>query len=291
MKRSLSFCCIAGTLVLCAGVVARPAHADEWSKSYKLTGRPNLRVITNDGRVDLYQSAGNQIDAHVTTNGWPIAKPGSDSGVRIVETQMGNDVTLEVRVPSFHFSFGWNNRSVRIELHVPHEADFDIETHDGSVTSQAFHGQLRISTGDGNIDAGGLTGHVRLHSGDGHIRAEQLDGDLDADSGDGSIYVVGRFDSLRLQSGDGSVTAEARNGSKMGGDWSLRSGDGSVTLRLPDGMNADLDAHTGDGHITLDFPVTMQGDLSRSTIRGKIGSGGPPLVVHTGDGSIHISKS
>ncbi|HKS80317.1 MAG TPA: DUF4097 family beta strand repeat-containing protein [Candidatus Acidoferrales bacterium] len=296
MKRlTVPFWCVAGALALFVGplfvgLVAVPAHADDWSKTYQLTGRPNLRVITNDGRVDLYQSAGNAIEAHVTTNGWPIAKPGSDNGVRITETQSGNDITLQVRVPSFHFSFGWNNRSVRIELHVPKEADLDVQTGDGGVTSQAFHGQLRISTGDGNIDADGLTGHVRLHSGDGHIRADGLDGDLDADSGDGRIDVNGRFDSLRLQSGDGSVTAEARSGSKMGGDWSLRSGDGSVTLRLADGLNADLDAHTGDGHITLDFPVTMQGDLSRSTVRGKIGSGGPPLVVHTGDGSIHISK-
>ncbi|HEV2304877.1 MAG TPA: DUF4097 family beta strand repeat-containing protein [Candidatus Acidoferrales bacterium] len=263
-----------------------PVHADDWAKTYKLTGRPNLRVITNDGHVDLYASTGNEINAHVTTNGWPIG----DRGVRIIESQTGNDVNLEVHVPTFHFSFGWNNRSVRIELHVPREADFDIQTSDGSVTSQAFHGQLRISTGDGNIEANGLTGNVRLHSGDGHIRGDGFDGALDADSGDGRIDVTGRFDTLRLQSGDGSVTAEAQSGSKISSDWSIRSGDGSVTLRLPDGLNADLDAHTGDGRITLDFPVTVQGDLSRTTIRGKIGAGGPPLLVHTGDGSIHISK-
>lgn len=289
-KVFVAFCCLAASLILLAGLFARPARADDWSKAYKLTGRPNLRVIANDGRVELYQSSSDEIDAHVTTNGWPIAKPGSDRGVRITETQTGNDVTLQVRVPSFHWSFGWNSRSVRIELHVPHEADFDVETSDGSVTSQAFHGQLRISTGDGSVEANGLSGHVRLHSGDGHIRGDGFDGDLDADSGDGRIDVTGRFDSLRVQSGDGSVTAEARSGSKVSGDWSVRSGDGSVTLRLPDGLNADLDAHTGDGHITLDFPVTVQGDISHSTIRGKIGAGGPPLVVHTGDGSIHIEK-
>jgi DUF4097 and DUF4098 domain-containing protein YvlB len=267
--------------------LAAPAHADDWAKTYKLTGRPNLRVTTNDGHVDLYASTGNEIDAHVTTTRWQIG----GSGVRIIESQNGNDVNLEVRVPNtfFHF-FGELHGSVRIELHVPREADFDVQTSDGSVTSQAFHGQLRISTGDGNIETNGLTGNVRLHSGDGHIRGDGFDGALDADSGGGRIDVTGRFDTLRLQSGDGSVTAEAQSGSKISSDWSIRSGDGSVTLRLPDGLNADLDAHTGDGHIALDFPVTVQGDLSRTTIRGKIGAGGPSLLVHTGDGSIHISK-
>ena len=273
-------------LVFATLATASAAHAEDWSKTYKLTGRPNLRVITNDGHVDLYTSDGGQLDAHVTTRGWPIG----DSGVKITENQTGNDVTLEVHVPSFHISFGWNNRSVRIELHVPRNADFDVETGDGSVTSQAFNGKLRISTGDGSITATGLKGEVRLHSGDGHIDGEDFDGALHADSGDGHIRVRGRFDKLTLESGDGSVVAEAAAGSKITEGWSLRSGDGSVTVRLPDGLNADLDAHTGDGHITLDFPVTVSGSLSRTTIRGKIGSGGPPLVVHTGDGSIHIEK-
>lgn len=278
--------------LLCATLaVASPARAEEWNKSYKLSGRPNLRVITNDGHVDLYSSDSSQIDAHVTTTGWPIAKSGGDRGVKITESQSGNEVTIEVHVPSFHFSFGWNNRGVRIELHVPRNADFDVETGDGSITSQAFSGNLRLSTGDGSIDAHGLKGEIRLHSGDGHINGDDLDGALHADSGDGRITVRGRFDKLTLESGDGSVTAEAVSGSKIQDAWSLRSGDGSVTVRLPDGLNADLDAHTGDGSISLDgFSVTVSGTISRSTVRGKIGSGGPPLMVRTGDGSIHIEK-
>ncbi len=280
----LAFCGLGALLLLT--FAASPTHAEDWNKSYKLSGRPNLRVITNDGHVDLYATSGNQIDAHVTTNGWPIG----DRGVRITESQTGNEVDLEVHVPTFHFSFGWNDRSVRIQLNVPREADFDVQTGDGSVTSQAFHGQLRISTGDGNIEANGLTGQVRLHSGDGHIRGDGFDGELRADSGDGRIDVTGRFDTLSLESGDGSVTAEVQSGSKIANDWSVRSGDGSVTLRLPDGLNADLDAHTGDGHINLDFPITTSGEISGTTIHGKIGAGGPPLVIHTGDGSIHISK-
>ncbi len=285
--RRLCFAVFALTaMILAASAFAFSAHADDWNKTYKLTGRPTLRVITNDAHVDLYNSSGDEIDAHVTTNGWPIG----DRGVRITENQNGNEVDMEVRIPSFHFFFGWNNRSVRIELRVPHEADLDISTDDGSVTSQPFHGQVRISTGDGNIEANGLSGQVRLHSGDGHIHGTDLDGELRADSGDGRIDVAGRFDTLSLESGDGSVTAEVASGSKIANDWSVRSGDGSVTLLLPDGLNADLDAHTGDGHITLDFPVTTMGVISGSNIHGKIGSGGPPFIVHTGDGSIHISK-
>lgn len=273
-------------LIFCTLAAASQARGDDWSKSYKLAGRPTLRVTTNDAHIDLYATDAQQIDAHVTTRGWSIG----EHGVTITESQSGNEVTLNVHVPNTHFFFGWNNRSVRLELKVPHEADFDVETGDGSVTSEAFHGQLRISSGDGSIDAHGLKGQVRLHSGDGHIEADDLDGALNADSGDGHIRVRGRFDSLTLKTGDGSVSADATSGSKLSGDWNLRSGDGSITLRLAEGFDADLEADTGDGSINLDFPVTVSGTFSRSRIHGKMGNGGPPLYIHTGDGSIHIEK-
>ena len=70
----------------------------------------------------------------------------------------------------------------------------------------------------------------------------------------------------------------------------LRSGDGGITLRLPDDLSADLDAHTGDGSIDLDLQVTVSGAITSSTVRGKLGAGGPPLKVQTGDGSIHLRR-
>lgn len=314
-------------LIVCALANVSPANArnarrsspqsdkdpSDWSKTYKLTGRPTLHVTTNDATIDLRATDAQEIDAHVTAHGWSI---GARTGVKITESQSGNDVTIDVHVA---WSSGWhiftiNNRSVRLELNVPHEADLDVQTDDGNVTADAFHGNIhfasgdgasntdvnglkghihgniRFASGDGNIDVHGLTGQIRLHSGDGHINAEDLDGTLNADSGDGHITVRGRFDSLTLKSGDGSVNAEAISGSKLGGDWNLRTGDGSVTLRLADGFDADLDASTGDGNINLDFPVTVSGSLSHSHVHGTLGKGGPPLVIHTGDGSIHIQK-
>jgi hypothetical protein len=76
----------------------------------------------------------------------------------------------------------------------------------------------------------------------------------------------------------------------MTGAWSLRSGDGGITLRVPEDLSADLDAHTGDGRITVDLPVTVAGSISTSSVRGKLGAGGPLLRVQTGDGSIRLQR-
>jgi len=272
-------------LVLFLGVAS--ARGDEWTRQYALKGRADVRVTTDDGsvRIETTDRAA-AVDARVTTKGWTIGA----GEVTVTESQTGDRVEIEVRVPRNHWGMDFGHRSIQVVLQMPREADLEIRTGDGSVSLQKVSGRLRISTGDGSITADGLQGDIRLHTGDGSIRATGLEGRLEADTGDGHMEVHGRFDVLDLRTGDGGIEADAERGSKVAGAWSLRSGDGAITLRLPEDLSAELDAHTGDGHITTDLPVTVAGTISPSTVRGKLGAGGPPLRVQTGDGSIRLSK-
>lgn len=278
-----------GALLLGAMALAAPARADQWEKTYKLAGKPDLRVDTNDGPIEVRSSSSPEIRARVWTSGWRI----SSDEVRIMrETQEGNRVEIEVRVPRVRWSWGFSSihREVSIELIVPREANLDLHTGDGHVTAREVTGDIRIDTGDGNVTADELHGNLRLHSGDGHIEGSGCDGMLDADTGDGHMRIRGRFDGLKMHTGNGSITVDAMTGSKMTGEWSLRTGDGSVTLRLPDGFSAELDAHTGDGTISSQLPITVSGAINRSTLRGNLNKGGGTLLVRTGDGSIRIEK-
>jgi DUF4097 and DUF4098 domain-containing protein YvlB len=269
-----------------ATALATPTRGDDWNKKYSLTGKPDVSIRTNDGNVEITSGAQGEIEAHVITTGWRIP-----SEVRVEERQDGNHLEIEVRVPT-HWSWfsSSHNRNLRIVLHVPREADLDVRTGDGNVSTENITGRTVIDTGDGNIDADGLRGDLRLHTSDGHVQGRNLDGSLDVDTGDGHVTIRGRFDSLRLKTGDGHVNAEIENGSKIGSQWSVSTGDGNVSLRVPADFHADLDAHTGDGHISLDFPVTVSGSLSNSTVHGKLNGGGGTLLVRTGDGSITIEK-
>ncbi len=277
--------CLAAFALAAIAAFAAPARADVWSKSYPLTGKPHLTVDAGDGTVTIVSRDQNQIDAHLTTTGWRI---GSD--VKIVQQQTGNTIEIDIRIPHFVFNIFPREHKVRLELDVPRTADLNIHTGDGSISCDPVSGAVTLDSGDGSISAQGLSGSVRLHSGDGSIQAQSVDGSLDASSGDGHITVRGRFDSLRLHSGDGSIEADASGGSRISSPWSLSSGDGSIRVNLPANFAADLDVHTGDGRITMDFPVTVSGVLNRSTIRGKLGPGGGPLLIRSGDGSIHIGK-
>jgi DUF4097 and DUF4098 domain-containing protein YvlB len=265
-------------------LTAAPAQADEWSHQYPVKGKPDLHVKTDDGSVRIETGAGSAIEAQVTTKGWRIA-PGE---VTITDSQTGDRVDIEVRLPK-GVHFGTGNRSIDVVLRIPKEADLEVHTGDGSIVVQPVTGRVTLSTGDGSITVDGLQGETSLHTGDGSIRATALSGRLKADTGDGSMHVRGRFDVLDLRTGDGGIDAAAEAGSKVEAAWSLRSGDGSITLRVPEGLGAELDAQSGDGSISVDKPVTVSGTIREHAVRGTLGPGGLPLQIYTGDGSIRLT--
>ena len=251
-----------------ATALSTAALADDWSKTFQISGRPELRVNTNDGSVTVRTWDRKEIEARVTTVHWRIP-----SEVQVIEHQTGDHLDLEVRMPHHSFSLNFGQRSsIRVELRVPRELQSDIRTGDGSIIVENLKGETRLSTGDGRIEA------------------TSLDGMLDAQTGDGRIIIRGRFDLLKLHTGDGSIEAEINNGSRLTSEWSVRTGDGHVTMRLPATLSADLDVHTGDGHIQSDLPVTMSGSRNEHELRGKLNAGGPPLIVRTNDGSIRLEK-
>jgi DUF4097 and DUF4098 domain-containing protein YvlB len=285
MNRTVLAGAFLAVMTMAAGA-ASPARADDWSKTYQISNRANLRVSTDDGDVTVVGADQKQIDVRVTTEGYKIGS----NDVRIEESQNGDHVVISVKMPHFNFSFfGGRHKAVKVELHVPRELELEVETSDGNVVAQNVAGRVHFSTGDGNVTATAVHGDIRLHTGDGHISGTNFDGTLDADTGDGNLQISGRFDSLSLKTGDGNIEAQVGGGSKVANSWTVRSGDGHITMRLPADLNANVDAHTGDGSITCDIPITVSGTLSH-TVRGKLNAGGGTLSITSGDGSIHLEK-
>jgi DUF4097 and DUF4098 domain-containing protein YvlB len=268
------------------GLAAGPARGDEWSHRYALKGNADLHVKTDDGSVRIETSDAPEIAARVTTEGWRIAP----DEVTIRESQTGDRIDIEVKLPKRWGWSGTGHRSVKLVLQVPKHADLDVRTGDGSVEVAPVAGRLTISTGDGGITVDGLQGEIQLHTGDGAIRATGLGGQLKADTGDGHMSIRGRFDQLDLSTGDGGIEAAVEPGSRVEKAWSLKSGDGGITLRVPEDLGAEIDADTGDGDIVLEKPVSVSGQLGRSSVKGTLGAGGQPVRIHTGDGSIRLQR-
>jgi hypothetical protein len=289
---------IACAVLLGAATILPVAHAEDVVKSYTVAGRANVRVDTNDGSVRVTASDSKQVEFRVEYQGFELGK-----NLRVDSRQDGDKVELVARITGhwgIGFNWGHNSRRLHIEVRMPRDADLQVETGDGAVEAESINGNVNIHTGDGSVKANSLNGSIDLHTSDGSINVDALKGDIrlrtgdgkvEADSGDGHIRLAGRFEALNVKTGDGSVNAQVLPGSKMATSWSLRTGDGSVDMVLPADFQADINATTGDGHISLGIPVTVEGTFSKSELRGKMNGGGQALTIHTGDGSIRLSKS
>ena len=297
---------IACAALLGASFAAPQVRAEEITKSFTVAGRANVHVETNDGSVRVTSGDSKQVEFRVEYQGYELGR-----NLTVDSRQDGDKVELIARITGhWGISLGWgnNSRKLHIEVRMPQQGDLQVHTGDGAVDVSALSGNLTIDTRDGAVKANGLSGtdlhtgdgsitvdtlkgDIRLRTGDGGIEARELDGKVEADSGDGHIRLMGRFEALNVKTGDGSVNTQVLPGSKMASSWTLRTGDGSVDISLPADFQADINATTGDGHISLGVPVTVEGTFSRSEVRGKMNGGGQILTIHTGDGSIRLTKS
>ena len=148
-----------GTLGMAAvALTAGGVQAEEWSKSYTISGRAHVRVGTNDGAVRITTGDSKQIELRVIYDGYKL-----DRNLSISSRQDGDQVELSARVHnSMNWGWGGLHRTLRLEVHMPREADLNIETGDGSVETQALTGSLNIHTGDGHIRVDGAKGDIRL---------------------------------------------------------------------------------------------------------------------------------
>ncbi len=257
-----------GLAVLAITIGVTSARAEQWSKTYNISGMPELRVETSDAniRVDTWEQK--TIEATVVSSHYRIG-PG---GLRIEEHQTGDAVEINVRFPhEFHMG-SFTGRRVDINIHMPRT------------------GSVRLNTGDGKIELADFNGDMDLNSGDGAEEIHNVAGRLHAQTGDGHINADGRFDALNLKSGDGHLDVRADVGSTLSEEWMLHTGDGSVRLEVPENLSADLYLHTGDGHIDVNVPMTTDGRIKEHDIHGKMNGGGKLITVHTGDGSIDLRK-
>jgi len=266
-------------------------YTEHEEKTFAVTGKPDVMLTTFDGSIEIRTWERPEVNVTIEKR---AASKESAATIEIQSQQTGNHVVVEVKIPQHEGSgFHFDRRSAKLIVSMPAASNLIAKSGDGSIDAEGITGQIELRSGDGSIKARRLDGDVFAHSGDGSIRLDDVKGTLRAETGDGSIRAAGTFSSLRARAGDGSVHIVAEAGSAPTSDWDISTSDGSVSLALPDGFNAELDAHTGDGRVQVQgLTVTgVTGERDRHSVRGRLGAGGAALRVRSGDGSITLKKS
>ena len=259
-------------------------------KQFKVSGTPTLRLITFDGSIDIQGWDKPHVSIEIEKRG---ATREAIDQLEVRTQQSGDTIELEVKAPRAESLRGIGlHRSAyaRLIVSVPRAANVTARSGDGSIKIDRVTGTLDLRTNDGSIRAAEVSGELSLDTSDGSVTVENAEGRLFVDTGDGSVSVTGRLAAVKLHSGDGSVVYRADPGSRMTDNWEITTGDGTVSVYLPQGFAADLDAHTGDGVIRSEIEgiPSRSRDSARRTLKGKIGEGGKLLRIRTGDGSIRL---
>jgi hypothetical protein len=84
-----------------------------------------------------------------------------------------------------------------------------------------------------------------------------------------------------IQADLASVTADSR----------LTTVNGGIRLDLPAGAGAELDAAVVNGGVSVDEALRLvDGQTSRQRVSGRLGSGGPRIVLQTTNGGVRVAS-
>jgi DUF4097 and DUF4098 domain-containing protein YvlB len=154
------------------------------------------------------------------------------------------------------------------ELHIEHvNGPVEFRTSKTEVQLASLPGDLTLTDSDLHVTEAKGGVRVVTHSRD--IELDQIYGDSSVETRDGNISIAPA----------GAYNVEAKND----------SGKGDVEVTLEPTAQAIVDGRTKNGDIVSDFPLSISGDESK-TVNGKIGAGGPKIVLDTDVGDLRIKR-
>ena len=278
-------------LLLAAALVAAPAALaqsqrtladDDWCKEDDGYGRQAhacevREFVFSAAALDLDpgQNGGvavrvwDRADVLVRAKVYAQAKTGAEARRLLSETRVAaGGGRVRASFPSSRRDGG---ASVSYEVFAPARTDLAVTTHNGGVSVKGIRGDIGVEAMNGGIALQEVAGKVRAHTVNGGV----------------SVVLAG--------------------GTWQGEGLDVESTNGGISIRLPEGYSAELEASTQMGRISA--PDLTVRDATRSStssetrtngrrnewsfgdeVRGTLGQGGPLVRAVTRNGGISITQ-
>jgi len=165
--------------------------------------------------------------------------------------------------------------------------DLLADTSGGSIVAEDIDGDVEADTSGGSISIHGVRGDVSADTSGGSIKISDVTGEVSADTSGGSIIIDGVGGHVSADTSGGSIEVTFLAGNSSGGE--LATSGGGILVYIDPEVNLEVDAVASGGSVEFNIPITVQGRISKSTVRGKIGSGGAMLRLRASGGKIRIN--
>lgn len=243
------------------GSLALPATGDDFRWSGDMAAGRTLEIRGVNGDVSARGGRGPALVEAVKT-----ARKGDPEAVKIEVVEEADRVIVCAVYPN-----------ARVGRHA-----CDVRGHEGGRWQREHDVRVRFTvtvpegvrfegaTVNGDIVATGLTADAEVTTVNGSVELQT--------AGEGRATTVNGAVDVKLGRTDGR------------GGLQFTTVNGDVSVTVPDGLGAELEASTVNGSIETDFPVTVRGKLGKRHLRGQIGGGGRELRLETVNGDIAIRK-
>ena len=274
--------------------VGHEGYVERVDKRFAITvAIPTVRLTTFDGTIEVRSWDKAEVLVQVELRG---NDKEAVSKIEVNAAQKDDAIEIDTRNTTKGGFTGigyYVSPSAKLIASVPRNTNLVIRTSDGGVVVERVNGRAEIRTGDGMIRLTETTGEILAETRDGNIRIDDVSGRVECRTNDGSIQLSGTPTRLRARSDDGSVALRFRTGATMTDDWMVDTGDGSVSVELPEGFAAEIEADPGsDGRVRNDLGLAnvVGGTREKRSLKGSLGTGGRKLLIRTGDGTIHLTR-
>ncbi len=237
--------------------------------TYRAAGITEVSATTLNGAISVGASHDTVITVNVIKHSYGRDSTDAAKGIAYVvygETIVGRQLSLTAEMPSGSRPYGAD-----FTITVPESTGLLLATSNGSISVANTFGDLSAGTTNGSVELAGTAGRasasttngaltVKVHSGT--VLGATTNAAIDCD-----LAALGPADTVRLGTTNGKVT-----------------------LLLPDGVSAVIDATNSSGTITIyDFTVVYQTQTDHQ-LKGVIGSGASPITIVTTNGDVVVRR-
>ncbi|MBB4891338.1 hypothetical protein FHS39_000338 [Streptomyces olivoverticillatus] len=185
---------------------------------------------------------------------------------------------------------GWR-RSVTVTLSVPTATRVEVGVVGATAVVSGISGATEVRGVSGDTTLVGVSGPVRADTVSGRLEAQALGGELRFNSVSGDLTLIeSTAPAVKADSVGGDMTvdlaADARQPS-----LALTTVSGEIAIRLPQPVDAEVDANTTTGAVSCAFEdLRISGQWGAKRITGRLGSGGGQLKLTTVSGAVALLR-
>ena len=242
-------------------------------KTFTVTGKPDIDIRVERGKVEVRKGASGKVSVSVDTN-----------DPDFVVEQRGSSIIV-----SSEKRRGWVSAgSTFVIVDTPPDSDLDVSVASAEVQVDVPLDRVDVKTASGDVDlAGAEILEVKTASGD--VRVDHVKKTLRFTTASGDLFVTGEArgtvgvstasGDVRIEDCEATVDVNSVSGDVFIPRFSGRSGDfkgmsGDVNLGIPEGTSLDLDVTLLSGKLYLPEAASSSPGIERHmSVKAKLVSG------------------